>query len=104
MIDVQKEELLRLHDVRRLQWFKGRNGGRVDIGTLRRWAAKGVRGVVLESVRIGTTTYTSVEAAIRFIQRLSAPLHVAPPLQQSALPRRRGISAANRRLDDAGIK
>jgi Protein of unknown function (DUF1580) len=40
--------------------------------TIWRWAAHGLRGVKLESVRLGGTTCTSVEALRRFFQALDA--------------------------------
>ena len=36
--------------------------------TVRRWAAKGVRGVVLESFCVGARRYTSREAVDRFLE------------------------------------
>jgi hypothetical protein len=102
MIDVQTEEILRLHDARNLPWLKGRDGGRVDVGTLRRWSLKGVKGTVLETIRIGNTTYTSVAAILTFIERLSngKPAGTLRPTTEH----RRAIAAADKRLDDAGIK
>ncbi len=46
--------------------------GRPSISTLMRWASKGIRGVVLETVLIGGRRYTSVEAIGRFVRRLSS--------------------------------
>lgn len=48
-----------------------RAGRPVNPSTLWRWATKGVRGVRLETIRIGATTATSVEALERFIAALN---------------------------------
>ena len=42
--------------------------GRVTEKTIRRWAARGVRGRRLESVVVGGRRYTSSEAIERFIR------------------------------------
>ncbi|NUP96415.1 MAG: DUF1580 domain-containing protein [Planctomycetaceae bacterium] len=39
---------------------------------MQRWALHGVRGVRLETVRIGGSVYTSREALSRFIERTNA--------------------------------
>jgi hypothetical protein len=40
--------------------------------TLQRWALHGIRGVQLETIRIGGSVYTSREALARFIERTNA--------------------------------
>jgi hypothetical protein len=101
VIDLQNEQTLRLHDARKLKWLKGRDGGRVDIGTLRRWALKGIKGIKLETVRIGTTTYTSIESCLRFIERLSNTQGERPICHTSQ--RRHELATADKKLDQAGI-
>jgi len=101
MIDIQTEQLLRLHDARKLPWLRGRSGGRADIGTLRRWAMKGIGGIVLETVRMGSTHYTSVEACLRFIERLSVP--ATSPTVVTTAQRARAIAAADKKLDQVGL-
>ncbi len=44
---------------------------RVALQTLHRWAAKGCRGVVLETICVGGTRCTSAEALQRFFDRLT---------------------------------
>lgn len=99
MIDVERETTIRLIDARKLTWLKGRGGQRLSLDSLRRWSLKGLRGVVLETVRLGGTTFTSVEAIRRFLERLNA----FPATSRPSTERRREIEAANRRLDEAGI-
>jgi hypothetical protein len=40
--------------------------------TVKRWASHGIRGVQLETIRIGGSVYTSREALARFIERTNA--------------------------------
>ena len=49
------------------------NGKRVHISACYRWISHGVRGVHLESIKIGGFTYTSVEALQRFADTLRSP-------------------------------
>jgi hypothetical protein len=47
--------------------------------TLWRWALRGVRGIVLESIVIGGRRYTSREAVDRFMSRLNESEPVPAP-------------------------
>ena len=58
----------------------GANGKQVHVTTVYRWINHGVRGFRLESIKVGGTTYTSVEAMQRFAEGLG------PPATLSALP------------------
>lgn len=100
MIDVQKEQLRTLNAARRLPWMRGRAGNSLSLDTLNRWRLRGIRGVVLETVKIGGTVYTSDEATLRFIDKLNGQNGPAP---RPSTQRRRAIADADRRLDDAGI-
>ena len=72
MIDTTKENLLPLREVPgRLP--KRPNGKRLHISGVYRWTERGIKGVILESIRIGGVTFTSLEAIQRFAERLSAP-------------------------------
>jgi hypothetical protein len=99
MIDMQNETIIPLHRARKLPWLKGRSGGQLDIGTIRRWALRGVRGVKLETLRIGGSVCTSEQAVVRFVERLSNPDAPHLPSHQH----RRAATDADRRLDAAGI-
>src|SRR5262245_65019394 len=61
----------------------------VSPATLWRWAHRGVRGVRLETWRLGGRTVTSVEALRRFLVALSNPARRAgsgaDPSQQAAV-------------------
>ena len=59
-----------------------RRGRKAATSTLHRWATRGLRGVVLETIRIGGTRCTSLQALQRFFDRLSdvhnVDTHAAP--------------------------
>lgn len=100
MIDVTNEQLLPIRDVPR-QLPARPNGKRLHISVVYRWIMRGVRGVVLESVRIGGTTYTSREALQRFADRLSNPSTVhTPTLPNETLTRQRQIARAQRAVTE----
>jgi len=79
MIEVTTESLIPLHDVPRLLPSRG-NGKRIHISAVYRWIQRGVRGVRLESVKIGGTSYTTAEALQRFADQLTQrhPVCVVP--------------------------
>ena len=64
-IDIHGERLLTLSQVVRALPKK------VAPSTIWRWYRKGIRGVVLETVLVGGTRYTSVEALNRFATTLT---------------------------------
>lgn len=48
-------------------WIADRTGGRrPNVSTLHRWASRGCRGVLLETVFVGHARFTSLEAVRRF--------------------------------------
>ena len=101
MIDPTTEKLCTLNAARRLPWMKGRAGNSVSLCAMVRWTKNnGVGGVVLETLKIGGTIFTSEEATLRFIERLNNKENqVSRPIVQ----RRRQIERAEKRLDQAGI-
>lgn len=68
--------------------------------TLWRWRLKGIRGRKLETVIIGGTPYTSVEALARFARHEGG--NDAPTIRTPAA-RERAIELAERELKSAGI-
>jgi hypothetical protein len=98
MIDIGQEELIAIRDVPR-ELPKRPNGRRLHTSAVYRWLSRGVRGVVLESVKIGGTTYTSKEAMARFAERLSGA--ATQPRQTPKPPHSRQleIERAAKRLD-----
>ena len=68
-IDIHNEHLLTLPQV--AQELPRRNNKNIHSTTVWRWTRRGIRGVCLESVRIGGTVYSSREALQRFSEALS---------------------------------
>jgi hypothetical protein len=66
MIDVTTEELIPF------QRASGKIPGNPHISTIHRWRLRGVRGARLESVLVGNTRYTSIQAISRFVAALNA--------------------------------
>ncbi|MCA9217422.1 MAG: DUF1580 domain-containing protein [Planctomycetales bacterium] len=74
---------------------------RPSLPTIWRWTLKGVRGSVLESVRVGGRRFTSREACRRFVEETSSdrpcrPKHPKRRKQQS-------IAHAQAILDQFGV-
>ena len=101
MIDISSEHLVPISDVPR-QLPTRRSGKRVHISAVYRWIQRGVRGVQLEFLKIGGTTYTSIEAVQRFADQLSQARSPASPVPPSSVTspaqRRRQIEQATRRV------
>jgi hypothetical protein len=93
MIDISTEKLISLADAAAL--FPGRNGATVHPETVKAWARRGKKGVVLESVLAGPRRCTSVPAIQRFLEAVSA----APRNEiggRTAAARARAALAVNR--------
>jgi len=71
------------------------------VSTIYRWAQRGIRGVKLETLRLGGGLVTSVEALQRFAERLSAP--EGTEITRSQPQRRRDLARAEAELDKVGI-
>ena len=70
MIDLTVETLVSFAEAR--EWLPRRRGGkRPHPNTLYRWASHGVRGHHLETIQVGGTLCTSLEALQRFFNQLS---------------------------------
>lgn len=94
MIDTGVENLIPLRDVPRCLPPRP-NGKRLHISAVYRWTLRGVKGVRLETVKIGGTTYTSREAIQRFSERLSGA-NAAPQLVNPvSRARQRQLEQAN---------
>ncbi len=99
MISVSHEDLIPLRDAPRHLPSRA-NGKRLHVSAIYRWAKHGVKGVRLETVCIGGTTYTSAKALQRFADQLTArrSLH-AEELPTSAAARRRADALVAARLE-----
>jgi hypothetical protein len=90
------------------------NGKRISTTTLWRWATSGMRGVKLETRRIGRRVVTSMEALERFTAALAdLPPDTRPrfPKRREQAPRKRSereraqaLARAEAELDAAGIR
>src|SRR5438874_30499 len=72
MLRIADERLFALSDqalTRNLP--RRRRGRRPHVSTFYRWATRGLRGVRLETLRVGTTMCTSLEAVQRFFDALT---------------------------------
>lgn len=101
-IDTTSEELLSLTQA------ANRLPGHVNVCTVWRWVRKGVRGVHLEHVCLGSRIYTSANALSRFANALATidKPHSATSSQNNQMPsveREKSIQRAKAVLKEAGI-
>jgi hypothetical protein len=98
MIDISSEHLIAIRDVPKILPARG-NGKHIHISAVYRWLLRGVRGVRLETIRIGGTSYTSSEAVQRFAEHLSRPNTSGTSSHAvTSANRRRQIEEASRRV------
>jgi hypothetical protein len=104
MIDISLEETLSLTEAAKCLPCR-RKGARPNVATLYRWAQTGCRGVRLETICIGATRCTSMEALQRFFDALTAQADRQQAVQTPMATRGRQwqIDAAEKRLARAGI-
>ncbi len=100
MIDIQNETVLSLTEAAR-HLPRRRAGKRPHVATLYRWAQGGVRGVILETLQVGGTLCTSLEAVQRFCNQLTESESTAPTTTRN---HKREIARAERELKKAGIE
>ena len=97
MIDIQKEQVVSLtkatHEVPK----------KPHVSTLFRWAQKGVRGIRLETIQIGGTRCTSLEALQRFFDQLTQAAGSNAPSLGSGPQVHAQVEATESQLDAAGI-
>ena len=98
MIDIIEEKMIAVRDVPRHLPARP-NGKRIHVSAVYRWSFRGLRGVVLETIRFGGTLYTSEEALQRFAEALSAArLNAAPPAPVPTRTRQRQVERAEREV------
>ncbi|HEX3655209.1 MAG TPA: DUF1580 domain-containing protein [Pirellulales bacterium] len=98
-IDLFKEKILSLTEAAKLKSLPTRRGGkRPHVSCFYRWTGPGCRGVVLESVQIGGTRCTSLEALSRFFARLTEERTHLTHLPRVGTAREPDIAAAEREL------
>lgn len=106
-IDVFSETLVTLTEAAaRLPKVKG--GKSPHVSTLHRWRQRGCKSqdgmvVRLETIKVGGTSCTSLEALQRFFDRLSGDTTVVTPPTLTTRQRLRQIESAERELEEMGI-
>jgi hypothetical protein len=103
MADLMSEDLVTLRQAAAL--LPHRRGRPTAYSTVWRWATRGARGVVLETVVLGGGRVTSRQAISRFAAALTRSVAAGRTLRQTraaSLPtRRRAIEQAERVVDRA---
>ncbi len=72
MIDLKNETIMSMAEAARRLPPRSARHRHAHVATLHRWASRGVRGVRLETVRLGGMRVTSVEALQRFAEQVTA--------------------------------
>lgn len=72
MLDFAKDQLIPIGDVR-LYLPRTPTGRLRSTRSIYRWAQQGLRGVVLETVKIGATTYVTHSSLNTFFEKTVAP-------------------------------
>ena len=87
MIDLASEAVITLAQATKHLPRRRRQDKKPHVSTVYRWATAGARGVVLETLRVGGTLCTSIEALQRFCERCTyaSPAQV-PALKPSVAP------------------
>ena len=97
MIELSSETLIPIREAPR-HLPKRPNGKRIHISACYRWISRGVRGVRLDSIKIGGSTYTSIEALQRFANRLSGRSNASRPRVEVSPSRQQEIDLASEQL------
>jgi len=100
MIDLANEDVISFTEATKRLPAR-RRGKRPHVATLYRWSNRGCRGVKLETIQVGGTSCTSVEALQRFCERLSTG--DAEPHARTSRQRQRDIKRAENELEAAGV-
>lgn len=99
MIDITNEELIQLSKVPQ-HMPKRANGKKIHVSAVYRWINRGLRGVRLEVIRIGGTSYTSKEALQRFAERLTGPQSPSPNSRVATKSRQKKIDQAAKKVKE----
>jgi hypothetical protein len=81
---------------------KRRNGKRIHVSTVYRWTTRGLDGVVLDSVQVGSLRCCTPEMLDAFFAAVAAKRHLSPGVSIHPLDSP-SIAKAKRALDAAGI-
>ena len=98
MIDIFTEDILTLNSAA-AELPRRRKRSRPHVATLYRWAQRGLGGFRLETIQVGGTRCTSLEALTRFFCQLNK---TSTPSTPSRL-RRKTMDAAEKMCVDKGL-
>jgi hypothetical protein len=107
VIDSTEEALLSLAQAA-AELPKRRAGRKLHLSTMYRWATAGCRGIVLETIQVGSTRCTSRQALQRFFESLTAKNRhgfatpSAAPVHRSPAKRLRASEKAGKALEKTG--
>lgn len=108
MIDLRTEQVVSLAEATQ-HLPNGRGGKKLHLTTVHRWASIGVLPpnkddprIILETIRVGGTRCTSIEAIQRFCEHLTGGQD-APIAPRTTSSRRHAAEKAERELSRAGI-
>lgn len=100
MLNIHDEEIISFTEAtRRLP--RRRKDKRPHVATIYRWAQRGCRGVFLETIQVGGTRCTSVEALQRFFDRLSRG--TSSDRVNTPAGGKRALAKIDQQLDEAGL-
>lgn len=103
-IDIRIEKLMSLKEAAKL--FPGRDGQSIHYVTVDRYAKRGLKGVLLETVQAGHRRCTSIEAVQRFIEALTRRSNggrlVRPVATRTARETAKAVLDACAQLEAAG--
>ncbi|MDA8377647.1 MAG: DUF1580 domain-containing protein [Planctomycetia bacterium] len=103
MFDPTLESPIPFSEVSKLKWLPNRRrGSRLALPTLYRWAGRGVRGVTLETISIGSQRCTSEQALRRFFQAIAESRCLGPRPVRTSM-RQKQIAQAEQYLQRHGI-
>ncbi len=90
-IDIEAEKIISFPEViARLP--RRRKGKSVHLSCVYRWSSKGFKGTVLETIQVGASRCTTVEALTRFLNAISAPSSNSTSQQSRSLRQRQSAS------------
>lgn len=103
------DKLIPLRDVPALTWLPSRRRnkrlgqGRLGFGTLWRWATAGVRGVKLETVKVGGCMCTTERALIEFFRACAIANDEPSRAVRTPGQRERSHQRAEKQVEAVGI-
>lgn len=100
MIDLSAEKVISFTEATKLL-PRRRAGKRPHVATLYRWANRGLRGICLETIQVGGTRCTSIEALQRFFDSLNGSVPCSG--LQSTQSRLHQIEESQRKLKSLNL-